>query len=765
MELPIGSINISAQFWKAPDGSIYQYFNDTDRFVKLYDADQIDGIIDILQLQLFQNIKLTTISDLREFSGDLTYTHYYIIDKGKEGIWAYDSTDVTSDDNLGTILVDSDGRRFKRDYNGCVYVNWFGAKGDALPYNFGSGTDDTAAIQAAIDFIIYSEVPKKSRELKFNAGCYRTTDVIHLGYGQQYSSIILSGAGKSYPYDNNANAMYGTCFQADQVDRPCFNIQGARNTTIQGIKIWGQNDFQGSGYSRDMLNISNYYDPGTMGTVRDSRYGPYAAISVDAYTSEGGVRPEDGYPDPAYPIYITPGWDKKTSSVINIIDCSIANFICGIVVMPSGGDQNGDFINIDKCNINSNKFGISVGQTQAREVNITNSQIDLAYVLLTTGHHGKLQGKLTSFIGCHFSGNQLFYCKESPYNSPTKFLNCYAENIYNLGWFGDNRTNNLPISFDGCQFSFNHGDLLKIPNYIIQRNDNGQITFNDCKFSGIAFGMKAGKCTLNRCSFDVYMNFYNNSGFDISIDTFAQLAQFSGFVFARYKIMVDCVCTVIKGDDYGFYKLQNGDRGDNPEFYDYGLLYTNMDMKRPFHKPIREIVALDSSPMSAIFVTTHQSYETVVLPGDYGIDEGFGGAFMLFDIDGNDYTWIKLNDVEFTDDEYFTENEDTNDVRTISTHRVKSESFDGDDSKAFFKGIYRGSALIDTIEEIYKTHIYDIKKDALVYFRIFTADPFGNSFTTYGPYIISEQAIDYTSITINRELPISADTPVVLYQA
>lgn len=87
----------------------------------------------------------TTVNELRQHSLVDPSFAYYITDPGQEGMFLIDPSDVLSEDNTGTILVNISGTRFKRVVEHyTVNVKWYGAKGDNI-------SDDTDAIQSALN--------------------------------------------------------------------------------------------------------------------------------------------------------------------------------------------------------------------------------------------------------------------------------------------------------------------------------------------------------------------------------------------------------------------------------------------------------------------------------------------------------------------------------------------------------------------------------------------------------------------------------------
>src|SRR5919202_1850633 len=77
--------------------------------------------------QLRSSLKgtLMTINQLRSLRVAAAPDSIYLTDDGKEGLFTLASTDKTTPDNVGTVLVTSDGLRYKRSYSGAASAAWF----------------------------------------------------------------------------------------------------------------------------------------------------------------------------------------------------------------------------------------------------------------------------------------------------------------------------------------------------------------------------------------------------------------------------------------------------------------------------------------------------------------------------------------------------------------------------------------------------------------------------------------------------------------
>lgn len=108
---------------------------------------------------------------------------YYARGDGGGGNYYLDATDTTTPDNGGTVIVATDGGRWKLIWSGQLSVRQFGAKGD-------NATNDQVAIQAAINVIAAAAIPGGT--VYFPPGKY----VIASGLAWTASSVSLKGANR-----------------------------------------------------------------------------------------------------------------------------------------------------------------------------------------------------------------------------------------------------------------------------------------------------------------------------------------------------------------------------------------------------------------------------------------------------------------------------------------------------------------------------------------------------------------------------------------
>jgi len=180
----------------------------------------------------------TTVSGLRALTGDPTAI-YQTIDFGG-GEWYFDSTDTTSADNTGTIIVSTAGSRYKRIYEGAISPIWFGAKGDGT-------TNDTTAIQAMLD-----PLPSNST-VDFGNYTY-LVDVINI-YNKSYLTIIGKGATirgsflvgsttdiVSFNYQLVLKDLkFDLSYYPDSLSRNAITFANAVKCEVDGLKFKGGN--------------------------------------------------------------------------------------------------------------------------------------------------------------------------------------------------------------------------------------------------------------------------------------------------------------------------------------------------------------------------------------------------------------------------------------------------------------------------------------------------------------------------------------------
>ena len=172
---------------------------------------------------------------------------------GISGVFVHRSTDASSADNGGTIIVDGLGRRWHRDgaSTDMLNVKWFGAKGD-------NSAIDTPAFEAARAVLETNSayrggtlyIPKGvyllDDELAFTA---YAADVIH--------NVYIKGDGGASTYLNFAAASPGT--NGISFNKGLhFGVSGITiaNAKVDGLSLvggaLGSSDFLAMGYVRDV---------------------------------------------------------------------------------------------------------------------------------------------------------------------------------------------------------------------------------------------------------------------------------------------------------------------------------------------------------------------------------------------------------------------------------------------------------------------------------------------------------------------------------
>jgi hypothetical protein len=386
---------------------------------------------------------------------------------------------------------------------GAINVRTFGAKGDGK-------TDDTAAIQAAIDAAMYVE----KRALYLPGGRYLISAPLHIGYGTSFMSLSMFGDGRRY---RGEAGFSGTAIIASHVNAPAIVFQGVRASTLRDISIIGQNlDYlvkagpmgNRSKPAWDDTVGANWVDPRILAANphADSRYAPYAGVAVDPYA---GVRPTPSYPDVRYPAAHV-GRDvqqyrKVYSSNIELDRVEISGFVVGVAVQPSDDDGNGDFVTLRKASITACRYALSVGNSQSRNIGLTDSEVSLVHTLATTIVHGRQIGKLGGvFSNVSTSNVYRIFDVSLAYAGTITVSGFYCESQFRIGDFGLGSAGDAACIFDGAQFSFDaqQAPMRGTPAEVLTAGF-GQILFRGCKFTNYphVLSFRADYATFEDCLF------------------------------------------------------------------------------------------------------------------------------------------------------------------------------------------------------------------------------------------------------------------------
>lgn len=317
-----------------------------------------------------------------------------------------------------------------------------------------SGTDVTEEIQNMIDYGLY----KGLGAVYLSKGGHLTSQCLHLGYHANHSLSLIGE-------DNNmygawAPTMGGCSIIATHSDAPIVNIQASRRTKVANINFKGL--LSNWIASQNLGNNASDKDPAlddtdeanwngsSLSANQDTRYTPFAAVAIDGYS---GVQPATHYPDVSYPAWtgIVTQYNKAFSSNVRFENCTFEGVIAGVAVQPSDIDSNGDFTNFEYCQFTNCKYGISIGNTQSRNVGLSNCIADQIFCMFEGRTHGRQNGRFQGVIENFSIGACIQLLNVTAGISlPMNFDGGYAEGVWRIGNIIG--ASSSPIIFDGFLF-------------------------------------------------------------------------------------------------------------------------------------------------------------------------------------------------------------------------------------------------------------------------------------------------------------------------
>ena len=327
--------------------------------------------------------------------------------------------------------------------NGEVSVKDFGAKCDGV-------TDDIVADSTACMYCIQN--PQICTTVKFPVGSSLISRPLKLQNNGRYFTIRLVGDVSN----KSASGSYLSQIICNFKSSYGIGIQYGRSIEIENISLLGAYTFP---------NHINNYNIGTTtfaqwddGSVSDSRYTPYAGISIDPDTNISGSR--------------------GGTSDVTVKNCSIKQFMVGIALSPNGVTQNAEMINILEDDIESCRVSIAICQDQSKTINIKGLKVwSSVHTVLDGVHYGQGLGGGSVFCeNWNIAGyvNELFNITTSRF--PLSCKDIYSESLFRIGTVGP------MANFGNTEIDFLVGSGMPEADYIISGTPNfngGMIRYYD----------------------------------------------------------------------------------------------------------------------------------------------------------------------------------------------------------------------------------------------------------------------------------------------
>ncbi|WP_257834518.1 hypothetical protein [Burkholderia glumae] len=343
-------------------------------------------------LSLGLNRVVDSIASIRALS-KLIYqrafaTGYYAAHDGGGGAYQLDTADTTSTDNGGTIIVASDGGRWKLQHTGAVSIRQFGAKGQV-------GVDDTTAIQKCLNCGLSQWYVPEGTFYFTALTIPQIVGFCFFGEGPT-SKLMQTGGGISFP----------------TLASNCFDSHGTiRDLAFDGTSGTGNTLDTTYTQTLDLLNLTFNNVPVGL-----------TSLKLDGNPNGGGTYMHDVRVKNLR-IYSTTSGNAGVAIGAWASDSSIDGFI-----------MNGGFT--------TNYCIVVVANGQTFKISNSHPYNALKNVVFASGNNGNFQWDLCTFDNAK---QDIFYQTGSVNGI---FTNCFFEAV-NAGWHGivfDNSYNNIMVN-------------------------------------------------------------------------------------------------------------------------------------------------------------------------------------------------------------------------------------------------------------------------------------------------------------------------------
>jgi hypothetical protein len=343
-------------------------------------------------------------------------------------------------------------------------VKWYGAVGN-------NSTDDTAAIQAAINSCIVAE---KISIVRFPYGHYVISQGLvarsTTGAGQPSIFFSLSLLGEVFSYDSGPIGAT-SAIRCTHVDNFAIGIQRGKGVVVDNLTITGLNA-QSLTYAQVISSATNWVING----CRDNGKSPYSAVVIDPF-GQASVAEGDRYPDYS-DMYTEVGSGGSTN--IYVRNCAIRGFVVGVCISPSTTQQNAELISVEDCIIEGGiRSAVTTGNSQTRTVWVRNLRCWGAVECVTDSIRYGGGGSHPELIGANIAGGVKYLTLNSTVSIPyAKFTDVYAESLYSIG--GDFFTVNASSQmwFTNCEIKLMGGEFTSSPMTMLVRAN--MVSFVNC---------------------------------------------------------------------------------------------------------------------------------------------------------------------------------------------------------------------------------------------------------------------------------------------